>query len=195
MASSALQNNQSLAPGDHVMTAGLASQVFTLLVFMCLGLDFGLRVRRRKKNQGDAALALDPRLVAIRNSWAFRGFIAALASATIAVFWRCAYRVAELNQGWNGPVTYKQGLFVGFEGVLMVFVVMALCIMHPALCMGVAMGDMETNKAAKKKKVSGPTRLVADEDQAGAANSMEIQKTNGGLSGSDEGVESIIREK
>ena len=41
--------------GDHIMMAGLAFQVFTLLVFMICSVDFGLNVWRRHKRLGDAA--------------------------------------------------------------------------------------------------------------------------------------------
>jgi hypothetical protein len=55
------------------------------------------------------------------------------------VFWRRAYRVAELNEGFFGPVTFNQGLFIGFEGVLIVLAVFALAIFHSASCLGEAL--------------------------------------------------------
>jgi hypothetical protein len=75
----------------------------------------------------------------------FLGFLYALGLSTILVFWRCCYRVAELNQGFLGPVTFKQNLFVGFEGILMVLAVALLAIFHPALCMGDAMNGINKN--------------------------------------------------
>jgi hypothetical protein len=141
MASVALTTSQSLSKSDNVITAGLSSQVFTLFVFMALCIDFGLRVHRRRRQLGDeAVLSQEPHLVALRSSKWFLGFLFALGLATVLVFWRCCYRVAELNQGFVGPVTvnappkvhrqmigiigilltlwtcqFKQNLFVGFE--------------------------------------------------------------------------------
>lgn len=59
------------------------------------------------------------------------------------MFWRSAYRVAELNQGWNGPLTKNQGLFIGFEGTLMVIGVGAMAIFHPEVCLGGAADGMK----------------------------------------------------
>lgn len=59
--------------------------------------------------------------------------------ASLLIFWRCVYRLVQLNGGFSGPVTYDQGLFVGFEGVLIVLGVASLAIMHPAICLGDAL--------------------------------------------------------
>ena len=106
MASVALTTNQSLSKSDNVITAGLSSQVFTLFVFMALCIDFGLRVHRRRRQLGDeAVLSQESHLVVVRSSKWFLGFLFALGLATLLVFWRCCYRVAELNQGFAGTVT------------------------------------------------------------------------------------------
>lgn len=133
IASVALQDNQSLTTGDNVMIAGLASQVFTMFVFMCLSVDFALRVRRRSRT-GE-----EERRQTLKGTLLFKGFLVALAIATVCVFWRSVFRVVELNSGWAGPLTFKQNLFIGFEGVLMVITVVVLAVFHPALCMGEAM--------------------------------------------------------
>ncbi|KAL3956786.1 hypothetical protein ACCO45_009632 [Purpureocillium lilacinum] len=142
IASVALQNGDSLTTGDNIMIAGLATQVFTLLVFITLCADFALQVRRRQRQLGaDVALTQEPGLVKIRTSWQFKGFMAGLGLATILIFWRSAYRVAELNQGWTGPITFNQGLFTGMEPVLITVAVYALVIFHPSFCLGEAMGE------------------------------------------------------
>jgi hypothetical protein len=124
------------------MIAGLAFQVFTLVIFISLCADFMLRLRRRKRQLGAAAvLPQDPALTRIRDSWQFRGFTVALALAIFLVLWRCAYRVAELNQGWTGPITFKQYLFMGMEPVLIAAAVYSLAFFHPAICMGEAMSQ------------------------------------------------------
>jgi hypothetical protein len=142
IAAADLGTNSSLSVGDDVIIAGLSSQVGTLFIFMCIAADFALTVRRRRKQLGDeVALAQEPHLVAIRGSKMFYFFPYALGLSTILIFWRCCYRVAELNQRFTGSVTYKQHLFIGFEGVLMVLIVGALAIFHPALCLGEAMNS------------------------------------------------------
>jgi hypothetical protein len=154
MAVVALTSNQPLQTSDDVITAGLSSQVFTLFIFMVLCVDFALRVRRRRSSLGDrVALSQDPLVVSVRSSRWFHGFLFALGVATVLIFWRCCYRVAELNQGFLGPVTFKQYLFVGFEGVLMVLSVSALAIFHLALCMCDAMNGVKSSGANQPRGV------------------------------------------
>ncbi|KAF4336978.1 parasitic phase-specific psp-1 [Fusarium beomiforme] len=153
LASVALQNNESLTTGDNIMVAGLSFQVFTLLVFIGLCADFMVCLRRRKRDLGaSAVLPQDPALKRVRDSWQFRGFTIALGLAIVLVLWRCSYRVAELNQGWNGPITFKQNLFIGMEPVLITAAVYALAFFHPALCMGEAMSQKNSFTLSKFMK-------------------------------------------
>jgi hypothetical protein len=151
IASIALQNNgslESLTTGDNVMIAGLATQAFTMFVFMSLCFDFGLRVRWSRSKPLPATTSIPGTKTSpskaiwstkVEKSWLFKGFLVALAIATICVFWRSVFRVVELNAGWLGPLTFKQNLFVGFEGVLMIITVFVLAIFHPGFCMGEVM--------------------------------------------------------
>jgi RTA1 like protein len=142
MGAVALVGGQDLQNSNNVITAGLSSQVFTLFVFMALCIEFGVRVHRRTQQLGvEAALSQEPHLIAIRTSKRFLGFLSSVGITTILVFWRCCFRVAELNQGFMGPVTFRQDLFVGFEGILMILAVALLAIFHPALCVGEAMAE------------------------------------------------------
>lgn len=116
------------------MVAGLTIQVFTLLVFMVLCLDFAIRTYRRHNALGDSAFNQNPHFVALRSDWKFKGFLAALTLATICIFWRSVYRVVELGQGWTGDLIRQQNYFIGFEGVMVVIACLALNAFHPAVC-------------------------------------------------------------
>ncbi|KAI0126170.1 RTA1 like protein-domain-containing protein [Xylariales sp. AK1849] len=129
MASVASHNGTNITPGNNIMISGLAFQVSTLLVFMILAIDFGIRTLRRP-----SALDHDPVLVSLRASWRFRLFLSALSLSTFCIFWRSVFRVAELSDGWTGPIMKRQDLFVGFEGVMVVVAVLALNVFHPNLC-------------------------------------------------------------
>jgi hypothetical protein len=137
------------------MVAGLTFQVFTLFVFMGLCIDFALRTRSRYKALGAAALDQSPLLHQLRNSWRFKSFLAALALATICIFWRSVYRVAELGEGWQGHLIRQQWLFVGFEGVMVIVACFALNIFHPAVMFKEAMeglGGVGANFSFKRSK-------------------------------------------
>ncbi|KAI1417218.1 RTA1-domain-containing protein [Hypoxylon sp. FL1857] len=139
MASAAFHSGNSTDTGDDIMLAGLAFQVFTLLVFMILSADFLINTQRRRRALGTAALDQDPEMVAVRGSWLFRGFLVALALSTVCIFWRSVFRVAELSRGWTGPLMKRQDLFIGFEGVMITVAVWALNIFHPSVCFGALM--------------------------------------------------------
>lgn len=134
LASTATQNGESPTTGDNIMVAGLAFQVFTLLVFMVLCVDFGIRTRRRFNALGQAAFDQNPVYASLRGDTKFKCFLAALALATICIFWRSVYRVVELGEGWTGDLIRRQGLFIGFEGVMVVVACAALNVFHPAFC-------------------------------------------------------------
>lgn len=118
------------------MIAGLAFQVVTLFAFISLSLDFAYRTWSRHRKLGASSMDQSPALIALRNSVAFKGFLGALALATIGIFWRSVYRVAELAQGWDGALIRKQNLFIAFEGVMVIIAVLALNVFHPAVCFG-----------------------------------------------------------
>ena len=95
-------------------------------------------MRRHRDLDGGS---LDPKFSALRSSKKFRGFVAALTLATICIFVRSVYRVAELSEGWTGHLIRQQWLFVGLEGVMVVAAVIALNIFHPAFCFDDGFGD------------------------------------------------------
>ncbi|KAI1141064.1 RTA1-domain-containing protein [Hypoxylon sp. FL0543] len=154
LASAAFHTGKSTTNGDNIMIAGLAFQVFTLLIFILLSIDFFINTLRRRRALGTAALAQDPEMVALRGSRLFRGFLVALALSTVCIFWRSVFRVAELSHGWGGPLMKRQDLFIGFEGVMITVAVWVLNIFHPSVCFGPLMdrkfgGEGEGGKRKK----------------------------------------------
>ncbi|KAG0650274.1 Efflux pump [Hyphodiscus hymeniophilus] len=133
IASAQTHQNKPPTVGDNLMVAGLAFQVFTLLIFMVLCLDFALNTLRRHKNLGSSAFDQNPLFIKLRSEWQFKAFLGGLTLATICIFWRSVYRVAELSEGWTGHLIRQQWLFVGFEGVMVIVACFSLNLFHPAL--------------------------------------------------------------
>ncbi|KAF2085492.1 putative sphingoid long-chain base transporter RSB1 [Saccharata proteae CBS 121410] len=133
LASAESHSNQSPDPGDNIMVAGLAFQVLTLLIFIGLATDFAVRTFLRVRKMGEEE-ALDPAHARLRASWAFKGFLFALAFATLCIFTRSVYRVAELSEGWTGHLISTQKYFIGLEGALVSAAVLSLNFFHPGLC-------------------------------------------------------------
>jgi hypothetical protein len=117
--------------GNNIMIAGLSFQVATLFMFILLALDVSVCTILRRLG---AQNALDPRHARLRNSKPFQGFLIALSLATLLIFTRCVFRVAELSDGWEGKLMKKQGLFIGLEGVVIVLAVYLLNLFHPGFC-------------------------------------------------------------
>lgn len=164
MASVASHNGDPIETGDNIMIAGLAFQVLTLLVFIIVSLDFALNAHRRYKSLGESAFDQSPAAQKLRGSKLFRGFLVALTLATICIFWRSVYRVAELSKGWNGPLMYRQDLFIGFEGVMVVVGCLALNAFHPSVCMKHVMegaGGLRTSRKKKRNPEDGFDMLEA----------------------------------
>ncbi len=178
----ASQNNNSPDLGDNIMIAGLAFQVATLLLFMGFSLDFTLNAWRRHRQLGAEAFDQSEAARRTRSSWLFRGFVGALTLSTICIFWRSVYRVAELSNGWDGPLMKRQGLFIGFEGVMVVIAVVALNIFNPSFCIKNLM-EGEGGLGSKKKRVSSSSSSSAA--AAGPADASEIEKNNSGPSSED----------
>ena len=166
MASVASHQNKSPDNGDHIMVAGLAFQVFTLLIFMILCADFAIKTLRRMRTMGEQAL--DPTHAKLRQSWSFKTFLAALALATVCIFIRSVYRVAELSEGWEGALIKNQNLFIGLEGVMVVIAVLALNAFHPGLCFREGY-DLPLKKIkSKKNKRSDLEKESPSRDEAGS---------------------------
>ena len=81
-----------------------------------------------------AHAALDPSHARLRGRVMFRGFVVALAFATLCIFIRSVYRVAELSEGWEGALIKNQYTFVGQEGVMVIVAVLALNAFHLGFC-------------------------------------------------------------
>ncbi|KAI1771697.1 RTA1-domain-containing protein [Hypoxylon cercidicola] len=186
LAASAFHSGELTTTGDNIMIAGLAFQVFTLLAFMILCGDFLANTLRRHRALGAAAWDQDPAVVAIRGSWMFRGFLAALALSTVCVFWRSVFRVAELSHGWTSDLMGRQDLFVGFEGVMITVAVWALNLFHPSLCLGDLMdrkvGDdfVGGGKDVGRRDVDGARFEISSSTKPGtavsSANASDVER-------------------
>jgi hypothetical protein len=113
--------------GRWIMVAGLVFQVVSLFIFMALGLEFMLRLRKTREN------AKNPQFVKLRPMKKFTWFQYALAAAVLLIFVRSVYRVAELQQGFNGPIATNEATFMVLEGPMIFLAVLAVTILHPGI--------------------------------------------------------------
>ncbi|KAI3337602.1 parasitic phase-specific protein PSP-1 [Xylariaceae sp. AK1471] len=110
-------SNGSNNAGVDLALAGLIFQVVTMLAFCGLLADYMIRYFQ---SQPSGSVHLRLKL--------FLGF---LSFAVLLILGRCAYRVAELSEGYSGTLFHNQALFIGLEGGLIILAVIALGIGHP----------------------------------------------------------------
>ncbi|KAI4710584.1 hypothetical protein J4E89_005041 [Alternaria sp. Ai002NY15] len=132
MASVATHNGEDPEKGNHIMVAGLAFQVATMLLFILLALDFAWRTYQGRTSLGQISPDQQPAI--IRRSWPFKAFLAALSLSTLCIFTRCVFRVAELSEGWEGHIANTQKYFIGLEGGVIIAAVLLLNLCHPTHC-------------------------------------------------------------
>ncbi|CAI6089140.1 unnamed protein product, partial [Clonostachys chloroleuca] len=85
--------------GVNLMIVGLATQVLFTAIF-CILLSIFYRSTRR-------TLAADPK----------RWFVLGAAIASACLFLRSCWRVAELSDGFNGPLASKEGIFIALDSI------------------------------------------------------------------------------
>ncbi|KAI9654047.1 MAG: hypothetical protein M1831_005564 [Alyxoria varia] len=116
--------------GVNIMIAGLAWQVVALGIFMILSIDFGVSVFRARRS---ATQPTDSKFDILRRSKMFKAFEVALAVATVLIFIRCCYRVAELREGFDGGLANNEPVFMVLEGPMIFISVGVLTVLHPGL--------------------------------------------------------------
>jgi hypothetical protein len=116
--------------GRAVMLAGVVFQVVSLLIFMGLWLEFIYRLRRTSES------AKEVRFLHLRTTKNFAYFQYALGAAVVLIFIRSVYRVAELNQGFDGPIANDEVSFMILEGPMILLAVLAMTVLHPGIAFG-----------------------------------------------------------
>ena len=116
--------------GRAIMVVGVVFQVVSLLIFMGLWLEFIFRLRKTSKS------AKDVRFIELRDMKKFILFQYALGAAIMLIFIRSVYRVAELQQGFNGPIANDEVSFMILEGPMIFLAVFAMTVLHPGIAFG-----------------------------------------------------------
>ncbi|KAH6722146.1 RTA1 like protein-domain-containing protein [Leptodontidium sp. MPI-SDFR-AT-0119] len=124
-ASSDTQSSNDL--GRNIMLAGLVLQVVSLTFFAIAAGEFGFRVWKGRGQWNE-------RYISIVSTRLFKTFLVGLAVATVAIFIRSAYRIAELSGGFNSHLfTDDEVTFMILEGVMIIIACFCLTAFHPAV--------------------------------------------------------------
>lgn len=144
--------------GINIMIAGLVLQAVSLSVFLAVGLDFFIRVRRQGMDNSS------PERNAVRSRFVFKAFLAALLLATVAILARSIFRAAELWEGFSGKLWNSETDFLILDGAMVALAVILLSVLHPGLAFGgqwhAANWSLRTGK--EKKKTDRMTRSSSE---------------------------------
>ena len=112
--------------GINIMLAGLSVQVASLVLFAAICADFAYRLYQNAQTWSNQYTAL-------YQSPKFSAFLYSLCLATLTIFVRSVFRVAELSGGFRGPLANNQISFMILEGVMVVIATSCLTLLHPGI--------------------------------------------------------------
>ncbi|KAI9644234.1 phospholipid-translocating ATPase rsb1 [Ciborinia camelliae] len=155
--------------GKNIMLAGLAFQVFSLILFSILCAEFAWRVRRAKGSW-------NARHIDLVSSALFKSFLGSLCLATVTILTRSIYRCIELSGGFHGALFVgHEPEFMILEGVMIVLATAGLTLLHPGTVMKGAW--LEANFSFRSKKGGAETlKESADSDIEMASNKMFVRQ-------------------
>lgn len=113
--------NEDPTSANDILLGGLAFQVFTFLVFIMLTTLFLYRCIRRKKGMQERHMGM---------------FIAAFLLATLLVYLRTCFRLAETSQGLEKDLSTHEVYFACLEFAPIAGTVLVFNIWHPGRCLG-----------------------------------------------------------
>lgn len=95
--------------GGNIMLAGIVFQVITLTFLYTLLFLIVMRMRR-------ARATIKPEVMALLRSRDFRIFGGSIFLASLGIYIRCVYRIAELANGWANSVMRNEVDYIILEG-------------------------------------------------------------------------------
>ncbi|KPM38258.1 hypothetical protein AK830_g8316 [Neonectria ditissima] len=105
---------------NNILLGGLAYQVFSLGVFVILAGSFLFRARQEIGSNGKG----------------LTGFTVAFAAATVLVYLRTCFRLAETAEGLNGHLGSSEIYFACLEFAPVAAAVLLFAVWHPGRCVG-----------------------------------------------------------
>ncbi|KAF7873873.1 hypothetical protein EAF04_002545 [Stromatinia cepivora] len=144
--------------GKNIMLAGLAFQVFSLILFAILCAEFAWRVRCAKG-------IWNARYIDLVSSLVFKSFLGGLFLATVTILIRSIYRCVELSGGFHGELFVgHEEEFMVLEGVMISLAVGALTILHPGIAMQGAWTEANFKFRSKNQGMEALKRESAGSD-------------------------------
>ena len=129
--------------GINTMLAGLCFQVASIFIFVVLSLEYAWRLYKNP-------MSWETTHAPLYNSKLFQTFLWGLALATLTIFTRSIFRVAELSGGFHGSLANNEISFMILEGAMIVIASTCLTLLHPGIAFQGAWADANFNFRGRK---------------------------------------------
>jgi len=159
--------------GINIMLAGLSSQVASLFIFSVMALEYFYRLYKNPQfwNTENSVLY---------ESKLFRTFLGGLALATLTIFTRSVFRVAELSGGFHGSLANNEVSFMILEGAMVTIACACLTLLHPGICFRGLWGNSDfsfrTKKSADPEKTAVSSGDVSQNNVNGVTETVTRSK-------------------
>lgn len=131
--------------GGHIMLAGIVFQVFT---FTCLYIIVALFTISFFRNR--SSLSTDAGQLV--SGGKFKIFAAGMFAASVFIFVRCVYRIAELAEGWANDIMRDEVGYIILDGVMVLCAALALTICHPVFFFSTMVSSRKTSSVVEREK-------------------------------------------
>lgn len=180
----AVSDGDTTEEGTHIFVAGLALQVFSMLIFIFLWFHFLYQVYIKTRMQHaqttkfswallnisqqeiDYLYAPGYRHMRLPSRIGFKYFPLAMTGAVLTIFTRCVYRLAELAEGWEGNLITHEWYFIILDAVMMSIATICVTAFHPGVAFQGRTKSVKIEKSGRKKHAGPATDDEYDPDHA-----------------------------
>jgi hypothetical protein len=147
------------------MIAGLSFRVFSLALFSACCADFAYRLWKNLQSWSmEHAWLYESKL--------FKAFLCGLCIATLTIFIRSCFRVAELSGGFHGPLANNEISFMILEVGMIVIASSCLTWLHPGIAF---QGAWASANFMFRMRKTGDVEKTVGTPEEGVFEAMEVR--------------------
>jgi hypothetical protein len=150
--------------GLWIVISGLALQLATLVIALIFLAIMFLGARKAHRRYGYTTFHRDVGYVPL--TFRFQVFLAVLIMACLCIFSRLIYKIAALTDGLQAGMAMDEGMFNGFEGLVLGYAMASLVVCYP----GVFLED------GKRRQCIDKVRLLAEDTYVKEIHDREAMK-------------------
>lgn len=141
---SSSNNDKTTSAGGNIMLAGIVFQVATFTFLYGLTVRFILNLRRNRDT-------MTPEASGILHGKNFKIFALGMLFASVFIYIRCVYRIAELAEGWANSIMRDQTGYIVLDGVMCSLAIIPLTFCHPGIFFKPMLSSSKAATAEKQR--------------------------------------------